>query len=175
MFASAQSLDFLARTKNPSLPNQKPIVSHPEFPDGNYLLDNRVTAEEQMEDILVVDDDSIMLEVIKRILEREGIVAHCVEIGEEALEKITERTFSLMITDFNMPGLDGLELSRKGLEMAPQMPIIMGTGGISPKITRLAKEIGISKVLTKPFLPHELLNAIRDVMGSRREWASSTG
>ena len=35
MYASAQSLDFLARTKNPSFPNQKPLVSHPEFPDGN--------------------------------------------------------------------------------------------------------------------------------------------
>jgi hypothetical protein len=35
MYASAQSLDFFARTKNPSFPNWKPEVSHPEFPDGN--------------------------------------------------------------------------------------------------------------------------------------------
>ena len=128
-----------------------------------------------MEDILVVDDNRIMLELLKRILEREGFVAHCVESGEEALERIKERAFCLMITDFNMPGLDGLELARKGLEIAPQMPIIMDTGGISPKITRLANEIGISKVLTKPFLPNELLNAIRDVKGKRSEWAASTG
>ena len=128
-----------------------------------------------MEDILVVDDDRQILEVVKRILEREGIVAHCVESGEEALEKIKERTFSLMITDLNMPGLDGLELSRIGLGIAPQMPIIMDTGSISPKITRLAKEIGISKVLTKPFLPNVLLETIRDVLGKRREWASTTG
>ena len=128
-----------------------------------------------MEDILVVDDDSTMLKLIERILEREGIVAHCVESGEEALKKITERTFSLMITDFNMPGLDGLELSRKGLEIAPQMPIIMDTGGISPEITRLAKEIGIAKVMSKPFLPTELMKTIRDVMGTGGEWSSSTG
>jgi hypothetical protein len=37
MYASAQPLDFLARTKKSSFPNWKPIVSHPEFPDGNYL------------------------------------------------------------------------------------------------------------------------------------------
>ncbi len=128
-----------------------------------------------MKDILVVDDDLKMLELVKRILEREGLVAHCVTSGEEALEKIRERTFSLMITDFNMPGLNGLELSRKGLEIAPQMPIIMDTGGISPKITRQAMEIGISKVLTKPFRPDELLETMRDVMGIRWEWASSTG
>jgi DNA-binding NtrC family response regulator len=128
-----------------------------------------------MEDILVVDDDRIILELVKRILEREGIVAHCVESGEEAIEKMKERTFSLMITDLNMPGLDGLELSRIGLGIAPQMPIIMDTGSTSPKITRLAKEIGISKVLAKPFLPNVLLDTIRDVMGKRMEWASSTG
>ena len=128
-----------------------------------------------MEDILVVDDDRLILEAVKHILECEGIVAHCVASGEEALEKIKERTFSLMITDLNMPGLDGLELSRIGLGIAPQMPIIMDTGTISPKITRLAKEIGISKVLTKPFLPDVLLQTIKDVMGKRRECASSTG
>jgi CheY-like chemotaxis protein len=147
----------------------------PEFQDGNYLLDNRLTAVKQMKDILVVDDDRQILELVKRILESEGIVAHCAASGEEALEKMKERTFSLMITDLNMPGLDGLELSRIGLGIAPQMPIIMDTGRISPKIIRLAKEIGITKVLAKPFLPNVLLDTIRDVMGKRMEWAASAG
>ena len=128
-----------------------------------------------MKDILVVDDDRQILAAVKQILEYEGIVAHCVESGEEALEKIRERTFSLMITDLNMPGLDGLELSRIGLGIAPQMPIIMETGSISPKITRLAKQIGISRVLTKPFLPDVLLETIRDLMGSRRKRGSAAG
>lgn len=128
-----------------------------------------------MEDILVVDDDRFILALIKGILEREGIVTHCAESGKEALEKLKERTFALMITDLNMPGLDGLELSRIGLEIAPQMPIIMDTGRITPKVIRLAREIGISKVLSKPFLPKVLLETIRDVIGTRREWASSAG
>ena len=128
-----------------------------------------------MEDILVVDDDRIILEVVRRILEREGFVAHCVASGEEAIKQIKERTFSLMITDFNMPGLNGLELARKGLELAPQMPIIMDTGGLSPNITLMAKEIGIAKVLAKPFLPAELLKSIREVIGTKMEWATSAG
>lgn len=133
------------------------------------LPDNQLKAVMHMEDILVVDDDRLVLAVVKYILGREGITALCVESGKEALEKLSERTFSLMITDFNMPGLDGLELSRIGLKIAPQMPIIMDTGSISPEITRLAKEIGISKVLPKPFLPNVLLETIRDVMGKRLE------
>jgi two-component system cell cycle response regulator CpdR len=128
-----------------------------------------------MEDILVVDDDSSMLAAIKRILEREGFVAHCVESGEEAIEQIKGRTFSLMITDYNMPGLNGLELARKGLEIAPQMPIIMDTGGITPVIISMAKEIGIAKVLPKPFLVSELMKTIRDVLVTPGEWAASAG
>jgi DNA-binding response OmpR family regulator len=124
-----------------------------------------------MEDVLVVDDDSMILEMVKQILEREGIVAHCVASGEEALEQIRDRSFSLMITDYNMPGLNGLELSRKGLKLAPLMPIIMDTGSISAQITTLAKEIGISKVLAKPFRPAELMNSIRDVLGAQAAWA----
>jgi DNA-binding NtrC family response regulator len=126
-----------------------------------------------MRDILVVDDDRNMLALVERILKREGLVAHCVESGEEALEKIRERTFSLMITDFNMPGLNGLELSRKGLELAPNMPIIMDTGSISPKITLQALEIGIAKILTKPFRPNELVETIKDVMRKRQAYAAS--
>jgi CheY-like chemotaxis protein len=117
-----------------------------------------------MKDILVVDDDVTMLEVIKRILERGGITAHCVTSGAAALEKLRERSFPLMITDLNMPGLNGLELSRKGLELAPAMRIIMDTSGISPTNERLAHEIGISRILTKPFKPNEMLETIGDVM-----------
>ena len=121
-----------------------------------------------MEEVLVVDDDGTILELIKRILQSEGIVAHCVSSGAEALEKIRERTFSLMITDYNMPGLDGLELARRGLELAPKMPIIMNTGNLTANLARLAEEIGIAKVMAKPYLPKEMMESIRAVAGKCR-------
>lgn len=126
-----------------------------------------------MEDILVVDNDGAIRELIRRILKREGLVAQCVSSGEEALEKIRQRSYSLMITDYRMPGMDGLELSRKGLEMAPQMPIIMNTGDPSPRVTLLARKIGISKVLCKPYLAKEMIESVRDVVGIPRVCASS--
>jgi DNA-binding NtrC family response regulator len=120
-----------------------------------------------MKDVLVVDDDNTMLEVLKRILAYDGIVAHCVSSGAEALEKMRERSFPLMITDFNMPGLNGLELARQGLEIAPQMRIIMDTSGISATNVRLAMEIGISKIVSKPFLPNEMLETVRGLMDTK--------
>jgi DNA-binding NtrC family response regulator len=120
-----------------------------------------------MKDVLVVDDDNTMLEVLKRILAYDGIVAHCVSSGAEALEKMRERSFPLMITDFNMPGLNGLELARQGLELAPQMRIIMDTSGISANNVRLAMEIGISKIVSKPFLPDEMLETVRGLMDTK--------
>jgi len=120
-----------------------------------------------MEDVLVVDDDNTMLEVIKRILACDGIVAHCVSSGAEALVKMKERSFPLMITDLDMPGLNGLELARQGLEIAPLMRIIMDTGGISQTNVQLAMEIGISKIVSKPFLPDEMLEIVRGLMGAK--------
>jgi len=138
---------------------------------GKYNRVARILAwiqkEKRMKDILVVDDDSTMREVIKRILECEGIVAHCVSNGREALETLRVRSFPLMITDLHMPGLDGLELSRKGLEIAPGMRIIMDTSDTSPKNVTMAQEIGIATILTKPFLPNEMMDTIRLVMGNK--------
>jgi two-component system response regulator ChvI len=141
--------------------------------DSTVILPARQqgNVEEQLEVILVVDDDRIVLEVLQRVLEREGIEAHCVVSGEEAVEQVMKKEFSLMITDLCMPGMDGFELTRKVLEIAPQMPVIMDTGSISPKIIRLAKEIGISEVLAKPFHLKELLNTIREVLRTGRVYA----
>lgn len=118
-----------------------------------------------MEGILVVDDDRNSLYFVKHLLENEGIKVQCAECGEEALLKIKERPFLLMITDLNMPGIDGFELSRKAREIAPHMPIIMNTGDTSPQIPHLAVEAGITMVLVKPFHLQEMLKMVEKVVG----------
>lgn len=116
-----------------------------------------------MKSVLLTDDDPDCQGIVKSLLENEGMTVQCAESGEEALGELRERTFDLLITDLNLPGLDGFGLSKKALEIAPYTPVIMITGDISPGIPRLAEEIGIKKVLFKPFNPTEILAAIRDV------------
>ena len=118
-----------------------------------------------MQEILVVDDDRDNLVLVRHLLEYEGMTVYCVSSGEEALREIKKRSFLLMITDLNMPGLDGFELAKKTLEIAPHMPIIMSTGDMSPGIPLLAAEAGIVKVLAKPFRMDEMLEVVREWCG----------
>lgn len=101
--------------------------------------------------VLLVDDDQLLLDLASSFFKSEGIEVYCASTGEDALRKIRERPFSLMVTDFNMPGMDGLELAGKVREVAPRMPIFMSTGYPSPEICRLAREAGIARVFAKPF------------------------
>jgi DNA-binding response OmpR family regulator len=120
-----------------------------------------------MERILVVDDDNVCRELVKQILEQEGMMVHCVASGEEALGEMSERTFLLMITDLNMPGLDGFELARKARGMASRMPIVMSTGDLSPEIPQLALEAGIEKLLVKPFSSAEMVAVVMEAVRTR--------
>lgn len=120
-----------------------------------------------MEGILVVDDDRINLVLLKHLLEQEGLKVQCAECGEEAIRKMKEREFLLMITDLNMPGINGLELAREARIIAPNMPIIMSSGEMSPQIEHLAVEAGIAMVLAKPFLATEMLELVGKVAGDK--------
>lgn len=107
--------------------------------------------------VLVVDDDQLILDVAASFFESAGMEVHCASNGAEALRNLRERAFLMMVTDLNMPGMNGLELAGKVREIAPHMPIVMGTGDMSPEISRLAREAGIARVLAKPFDFEEIL------------------
>ena len=124
-----------------------------------------------MQHILLVDDDQNILWLVRNLLVQEGMTVQCVESGESALAELKQNTFDLMITDYDMPGLDGLSLTRQVSVIALDMPVILITGNISSEIPHMAKQAGIAKVLAKPFSSEALLETIRGVAGTRRERA----
>lgn len=66
-----------------------------------------------------------------------------------------------MITDCDMPGMDGICLTRHSAVIAPDMPVILMAGSISSEIPDMAKQAGAAKVLAKPFGSEELVEVIR--------------
>lgn len=77
----------------------------------------------------MVDDDHICLELLSNLLlECAGIAPYCTMNGEEALEAMEEKEFDLIITDFNMPDMNGIELAKQVKVIAPNTPMILNSG-----------------------------------------------
>jgi len=81
-----------------------------------------------MKAILFVDDHQVLARFSCEILEMQGYRAVFAFSGKDALKKLEEDNFDILVTDFRMEGMNGLELARKVHETRPQMPVIIVTG-----------------------------------------------
>lgn len=114
--------------------------------------------------ILMVDDDQNVLEMAECLFKKAGLEVHCAESGEDALGKIHGQNFSVVITDFNMPGMNGLELAVKIKEITPPTPVILITGKPSQELSDLAMQAGIRSVLPKPLHLEQLLDLVDEMI-----------
>ncbi|MBI2869426.1 MAG: response regulator transcription factor [Chloroflexi bacterium] len=117
--------------------------------------------------VLVVDDDPQMVSLLKRGLSYEGYTVDTAGEGVEALAKAREREPDLVILDIMMPGLDGIEVSKR-LRQASEVPIIMLTarGMVSDRVAGL--DSGADDYLVKPFSLDELLARMRALLRRRQ-------
>src|SRR3954469_12858611 len=81
-----------------------------------------------MKAILFVDDHEVLARLSCEILEMQGYKAVSAYSAAEALEKFDEQDFDILVTDFRMEGMNGLELAKKGREKDPNLPVIIVTG-----------------------------------------------
>ena len=114
--------------------------------------------------ILVVDDDRDILIFMKLALESEGLEVTCAERGEEALELLAARSYRVLLTDQNMPGIDGFELARQARRIQPELTVFMGTGHLYPGIEERAAAAGISEVFGKPFNFQRLFKLLLEIV-----------
>lgn len=114
--------------------------------------------------ILVADDDDVIRELLSIFLTYFGYEVDCVNDGEEAMILIEKSNYSLLITDYEMPRINGIELAKKVRNLMPSMPII----GISGSHT-CRKEFliaGANVFLNKPFTFKVLQNALKSISNS---------
>jgi len=121
--------------------------------------------------ILVADDEAHILHVVSLKLRNAGFEVTTAMDGEEALELCKAEPPDLLITDFQMPILSGLELckSLRRDERTRVIPTIMLTAkGFDIESADMA-EAGISEVLAKPFSPRELLEKVNHLLAGEAE------
>jgi DNA-binding NtrC family response regulator len=107
--------------------------------------------------ILLVEDEANMVRTLTKILERKGYAVDAAATGAAALQRFSERSYDLMITDLNMPVMDGLQLLREMKErhIAPATIVLTGHGTIQSAVE--AMKLGAGDYLIKPCHPDELL------------------
>jgi two-component system chemotaxis response regulator CheY len=118
-----------------------------------------------MPSILVVDDSASMRQMVSFTLKSAGYTVTEAVDGQDAYEKTTARDFDLVLTDQNMPRMDGLSLTRK-LRDNPKfksVPILVLTTESSDQMKQAGRSAGTTGWLVKPFDPAKLIEVIQKV------------
>jgi len=115
--------------------------------------------------ILVVEDEDVMRESVRDWLIEDGYEVECVETGEEALERIKEEEFGVIVLDLRLPGIDGLEVYEQAKDFRPETQGIMITAYPSKETREKAERLGLLEYLDKPFKIEDLLKIIRGTLG----------
>jgi DNA-binding NtrC family response regulator len=129
------------------------------------------------EDLLVVDDEPQMLIAVNETLRRRGYSVTTAGSGIEALRRLREKYYQLVITDMRMPEVSGLDLLRKVKNLAPQTPVILLTAYGTVQNAVEAMREGAFDYLLKPFSSESLENVVRRALESaprKNEKASHT-
>jgi DNA-binding NtrC family response regulator len=101
--------------------------------------------------VLVVDDEAVICIVLSELLTDCGFDVTVAESGTEGEAKLADGLFDILITDKNLPGIDGIELARRAKARDADIEIILITGYPSSESIEEAYRIGVSTYLTKPF------------------------
>ncbi len=124
--------------------------------------------------VLVVDDSNAMRAVVKKIITISGFkMDQCFEAanGREALNLLKDSWVDVILTDLNMPEMNGLELlaALKGDNLLQEIPVIVITTEGSDERKKIVTDLGARGFIKKPFLPEEVRKILHDVLGMTDE------
>ena len=113
-----------------------------------------------MAHVLVVDDDSIVRSVVVQFLQLGGHTATEASSGFEALDTLSDAQPDLVLTDFSMPGMTGLELRKIGRDVVPEVPFVVMSGQFLSEHVRAE----FDAALGKPLSPDDLLSTVAQIV-----------
>ena len=118
--------------------------------------------------ILLVDDEEIILTLFKAALQSWGYNVEVASDGQQALQKCSENTFQILITDLNMPQMDGIEFTRslRAHVWYRDLPVMMLTTQGEERERRSGMEAGVSAFLTKPITQRAFIQEVHRLTSS---------
>ncbi|HIJ86742.1 MAG TPA: sigma-54-dependent Fis family transcriptional regulator [Desulfuromonadales bacterium] len=117
--------------------------------------------------LLIVDDEAVIRDGLKRVLEGESYIVETCSSGYSAIETMQKRDFDLIITDLKMPGMSGIEVLKTVRTLQPLIPVILITGYAAVDSAVEAMKNGAADYLSKPFVPALLLEKVRSALSRR--------
>jgi DNA-binding NtrC family response regulator len=120
-------------------------------------------------EVLVLDDEPIVGSRIKPSLEKEGYQVEIMTDSQDAVERIKQKKFDIVVTDFKMSKVTGLDLLRVQKQLWPESAVIIITGYATMEIAREAMQSGVYDFIPKPFRLQELKEVIRRAAETIRE------
>jgi len=119
-----------------------------------------------MKTVLIVDDEQIVLDVLRRILSKFGYDTVAADSGELALERFSREAFDLVLMDVLMPDMKGFRIGREMRRIRPDQKIVMMTGICKNTVEAQAnlEDIDVDNVLLKPFSFEKVKSVLKEVL-----------
>lgn len=121
-----------------------------------------------MKRIIIIEDDQVIRESLKEILEMNSFEVIATDTGIDLMKKITEFRPDILITDIIMPDKDGIEIIIEAKKTLPDIKLIAISGGgriDSESYLNTAKYLGADSTLKKPFTHEQLISVIKNLTG----------
>lgn len=121
--------------------------------------------------VLVVEDDPALMELLRLLLEREGLEVEVAQDGLQALDHLRARRWDLVLLDLHLPKLEGLDVlwEMRHDDHLQSVPVIIISVDDSPQTMLQGWRLGVDSYFLKPFDPGELLRVVRRILSLPRE------
>jgi DNA-binding NtrC family response regulator len=115
--------------------------------------------------ILVIDDEPAIVLMCRRVLEAQGHIVHGFTSAQAALAQLETDAADLLVVDYKMPDLNGLEFVTKAWALRPGLRVVMITAHGTREVINRAAQTGVASVVLKPFTPTELTRGVTEATG----------
>ena len=120
-------------------------------------------------DVLVIDDEPVVREAVRRVLEADGLRVATAEDAATGLEHPGLATCRLVLCDLMLPDRSGVEVLRELAVRHAGLPVVLITGYATPDLAQRAQEVGAAGFLPKPFEASELVECVRQALARQAQ------